>query len=256
MKTVILCGGLGNRLSEETENKPKPMVEIAGKPILWHIMKIYSYYGLNDFIICLGYKGYQIKEYFKNFFLHNNDVTIDLENNSLEYHSSNMNKWKVTLVDTGNFTLTAGRLKRVEKYLDENDFCFTYGDGLGNIDIKKLISFHKSKKKLATVTAVNVPARFGVLRIENFVVTKFDEKPKSNDTLISGGFFVLSKKVLDFIEGDNTIWEQEPLETLAKNKQLAAYFHDGFWHPMDTMRDKRNLERLWNENNAPWKIWD
>ena len=256
MKTVILCGGLGNRLSEETENKPKPMVEIAGKPILWHIMKIYSYYGLNDFIICLGYKGYQIKEYFKNFFLHNNDVTIDLENNSLEYHSSNMNKWKVTLVDTGNFTLTAGRLKRVEKYLDENDFCFTYGDGLGNIDIKKLISFHKSKKKLATVTAVNVPARFGVLGIENFVVTKFDEKPKSNDTLISGGFFVLSKKVLDFIEGDNTIWEQEPLETLAKNKQLAAYFHDGFWHPMDTMRDKRNLERLWNENNAPWKIWD
>ncbi len=257
MQTVILCGGLGSRLSEETENKPKPMVEIAGKPILWHIMKIYSSYGINDFIICLGYKGYIIKEYFNNFLLHNQDLTINLKNESTTYHSlKEKENWKITLVDTGINTLTGGRLKRVSKYINNDDFCFTYGDGLSDVNINKLIKFHKSKKKLATVTSVISPARFGVLNIKNNLVKNFKEKPKSNTSLINGGFFVLSKKVINYIKDDTTIWEKEPLENLAKDGQLASYFHEGFWHPMDTMRDKRELEQLWKQDTAPWKRWD
>jgi glucose-1-phosphate cytidylyltransferase len=256
MQTVILCGGLGSRLAEETETKPKPMVEIGGKPILWHIMKIYSHYGLNDFIICLGYKGYQIKEYFNNFLIHNNDFTINMKDNSISYHSNKeKNNWKITLVDTGKNTLTGGRLKRVAKFINKKDFCFTYGDGLGDINLKKLISFHKSNKKLATVTAVKSPARFGVLNIEKNIVKNFEEKPKSNSVLINGGFFVLSEKVLDYIKDDSSIWEQEPLENLVKEKQLISYAHDGFWYSMDTMRDKRYLEELWKQKKAPWKIW-
>jgi len=257
MQTVILCGGLGSRLSEETENKPKPMVEISGKPILWHIMKIYSYYGLNDFIICLGYKGYQIKEYFSNFLMHNNDFTININDNSIKYHSNKeKNKWKITLVDTGRKTLTGGRLKRVGKFITKKDFCFTYGDGLSNVNIKKLISFHRNSKKLATITAVNSPARFGILKIKNGIVDNFEEKPKSHSDLVNGGFFVLSKKVLNYIKDDSSVWEKNPLENLVKEKQLASFVHDGFWHSMDTMRDKRYLEELWNQKKAPWKIWD
>lgn len=257
MQAVILCGGLGSRLSEETENKPKPMVEIAGKPILWHIMKIYSSHGINDFIICLGYKGYIIKEYFNNFLLHNHDLTINFKNKSTIYHSlKEKENWKITLVDTGISTLTGGRLKRVSKYINNNNFCFTYGDGLSDVNIKNLIKFHIKNKKLATVTSVISPARFGVLNIKNNLVKNFKEKPKSSTSLINGGFFVLSKKVINYIKDDTTIWEKEPLENLAKDGELASYLHEGFWHPMDTMRDKRELEKLWKQNKAPWKRWD
>ena len=256
MKTVILAGGFGTRLSEETELKPKPLVEIGGKPILWHIMKIYSAYGLNEFIICLGYKGYLIKEYFYNYFLHNSDVTIDIKNNNLKIINEKSEAWKVTLVDTGKDTVTGGRLKRVSKYLGKKDFCFTYGDGVSNVNIKKLIKFHKTKKKLATVTAIKPPERFGILKINNSnIVEGFYEKQQGIDKYINGGFFVLSPKVLKFIEGDTISWEQEPMKHLAKIKNLAAYKHSGFRHPMDTLRDKRYLENMWNTGKAKWQVW-
>ncbi len=256
MKTVILAGGLGSRLSEETDVKPKPMVEIGGKPILWHIMKIYSNYGLNDFIICLGYKGYIIKEYFLNYFIHNSDLKLDLQKNKITTINSPKENWKVTLVDTGEKTITGGRLKRVKKFLDKSDFCFTYGDGLSNVNISQLIKFHKSKKKLATVTAVKPPARFGALNITDDKVIKFKEKSQTSESYINGGFFVLSPKVLDLIKDDKTIWEREPLESLSKTNQLNAFKHNGFWHPMDTLRDKRHLEDLWINKKAPWKLWN
>jgi glucose-1-phosphate cytidylyltransferase len=256
MKTVILAGGLGTRMMEETEFRPKPLVEIGGKPILWHIMKIYSHYGLNDFIICLGYKGYLIKEYFYNYFLHNSDVTVNLRNNSSKIINKNSENWKVTLVDTGNDTVTGGRLKRVSKYLGKKDFCFTYGDGVADVDIKKLIKFHQSHKKLATVTAIKPPEKFGILKLDSENQVKgFYEKQQGIDKFINGGFFVLSPKVLDLIAGDHISWEQEPLEKLTKNNHLKAYLHNGFWHPMDTLRDKLYLENLWKNNKAKWKVW-
>ena len=257
MKIVILAGGFGTRLSEETDIKPKPMVEIGDKPIIWHIMKCYSHYGLNDFIICLGYKGYLIKEYFANYLFRYSDVTFDLTKGNYTIHSQNNEPWKVTLVDTGKNTITGGRLKRIKNYLGKKDFCFTYGDGLSDINIKDLIKFHKSQKTLATVTSIQPPNRFGILSIskKNFV-TRFKEKPVSNTLNINGGFFVLSPKVLDYIESDNTVWEKEPLEQLVKERQLSAYKHKGFWHSMDTLRDKRYLNQLWNSNKAPWKVWN
>jgi len=256
MKTVILAGGYGTRLSEETELKPKPLVEIGGKPILWHIMKIYSSYGLNDFVICLGYKGYLIKEYFYNYFLHNSDVTIDVKNNKLKILNQKSEPWTVTLVDTGKDTVTGGRLKRVSKYLGNKDFCFTYGDGVSDVNIKKLIKFHKKNKKLATVTAIKPPEKFGILKIDkDNIVEGFFEKQQGLDKYINGGFFVLSPKVIKFISGDNISWEREPMEHLAKIKQLSSYKHRGFWHPMDTLRDKRYLEDLWSSGKANWKIW-
>ena len=256
MKTVILAGGYGTRLSEETELKPKPLVEIGGKPILWHIMKIYSSYGLNDFVICLGYKGYLIKEYFYNYFLHNSDVTIDIKNNKLKILNQKSEPWTVTLVDTGKDTVTGGRLKRVSKYLGNKDFCFTYGDGVSDVNIKELIKFHKKNKKLATVTAIKPPEKFGVLKIDkNNIVEGFFEKQQGLDNYINGGFFVLSPKVIKFISGDDISWEREPMEHLAKIKQLSSYKHKGFWHPMDTLRDKRYLEDLWNSGKANWQVW-
>ena len=254
MQAVILAGGLGTRLSEETYNKPKPMVEIGGKPILWHILKIYSFYGINDFIICCGYKGYLIKEYFANYFLHNSDVTLDLSTNSIEVHSKKSEKWKVTLIDTGENTLTGGRLARVNKFIKDT-FCFTYGDGLADINLKELINSHKQSKKKATLTAVKPPGRFGSLEFERGKVINFQEKPKGDGSWINGGFFVLEPSVIDLITGDLCTWEQEPLQKLAKDGQLNAYHHDGFWQPMDTLRDKNNLERLWSMNQAPWKFW-
>jgi len=256
MKVVILAGGLGTRISEETFAKPKPMIEIGGMPILWHIMKIYSYYGLNDFIVCCGYKGYLIKEYFANYFLHMSDVTFDIKNNSMEVHRQFAEPWKITLVDTGENTMTGGRLKRVAEYVkNEELFCFTYGDGVANIDISKLIQFHNTQKLMATVTAVCPPGRFGALCIEGSKVTSFKEKPKGEGNLINGGFFVLSPEVLSLIEGDATVWEKEPLELLAYDGQLSAYEHLDFWQPMDTLRDKNYLESLWGTGKAPWKCW-
>lgn len=255
MKTVILAGGLGTRISEETHLRPKPMIEIGGYPILWHIMKIYSAFGLNDFIICLGYKGYMVKEYFSNYFLHMSDVTFDFADNSMEVHRRNAEPWRVTLIDTGEQTQTGGRLKRVRKYLDEEDFCFTYGDGLGDVNVRELIEFHYQQKTLATVTAIQPPGRFGALDVQQNRIVRFDEKPHGDGTWVSGGFFVLSIKVLDYIEGDHTSWEKAPLERLAKEGQLAAYKHSGFWKPMDTQRDKMQLEELWNTGKAPWKLW-
>ena len=257
MKAVILAGGLGTRITEETHLKPKPMIEIGGKPILWHIMKLYSAHGVNDFIICCGYRGYVIKEYFANYFLHMSDVTFDMTKNKMEVHHQYAEPWKVTLVDTGEDTLTGGRLKRVGCYLTDGEpFCFTYGDGVGDIDITKLIKFHEKNGSLATLTATNPPARFGVLEIgDDHKIHSFKEKPVSEDGLINGGFFVLSPKVLELIEGDATIWERQPLERLAANGQLSAYRHEGFWQPMDTLRDKNYLEELWATGNAPWKIW-
>ena len=257
MKAVILAGGLGTRITEETHLKPKPMIEIGGKPILWHIMKLYSAHGVNDFIICCGYRGYVIKEYFANYFLHMSDVTFDMTKNKMEVHQQYAEPWKVTLVDTGEDTLTGGRLKRIGCYLDDSEpFCFTYGDGVSNVDIAKLIDFHQKSGSLATLTATNPPARFGVLEIGvDHKIHSFKEKPISEDGLINGGFFVLSPKVLDLIEGDSTIWERWPLERLAANGQLAAYRHEGFWQPMDTLRDKNYLEELWATGKAPWKIW-
>ena len=257
MKTVILAGGLGSRIAEESSSRPKPMIEIGGKPILWHIMKIYSSYGLNDFIICCGYKGYLIKEYFANYFLHMSDVTFDMgNNNAMQIHQRNSEPWKITLIDTGEGTLTGGRLKRVSRYLGDDDFCFTYGDGVGDIDITKLIAFHKKHRKKATVTAVQPPGRFGALELEGESVKSFVEKPHGDGMYINGGFFVLSPKVLDLIDGDATTWEREPLEILASTNQLNAFKHDGFWQPMDTLRDKQHLEELWGAGRAPWKVWD
>jgi len=257
MKCVILAGGLGTRLSEETSSRPKPMVDIGGKPILWHIMKIYSYHGINDFIICCGYKGYVIKEYFANYFLHTSDVTFDIQENSIHVHQRRAEPWKVTLVDTGDDSMTGGRLGRVADYLkDEEAFCFTYGDGVGDVDITESITFHKNHRKLATLTATFPPGRFGALDIQNRQVISFKEKPKGDGAMINGGFFVLSPKVLNHIKGDDTIWEQGPLMALAEQKELMAFEHHGFWQPMDTLRDKHLLEDLWLKGKAPWKKWD
>jgi len=258
MKAVILAGGLGTRISEETHLKPKPMVEIGGKPILWHIMKIYSSHGINDFIICLGYKGYLIKEYFANYFLHMSDVTFDMKTNSMEVHQQHAEPWRVTLVETGEATMTGGRLKRVSSYLnDEEAFCFTYGDGVSDVNIRELVDFHKRHGGLATLTATYPPARFGALDIQSDQrITSFKEKPKGDGGMINGGFFVLSPKVVDFIEGDNTPWEHAPLESLATQGKLFAYEHTGFWQPMDTLRDKHLLEDLWARGKAPWRIWE
>jgi glucose-1-phosphate cytidylyltransferase len=255
MKAIILAGGLGTRLTEETTAKPKPMVEIGGKPILWHIMKIYSSYGINDFIICLGYKGYIIKEYFANYFLHTSDVTFDMVNNKMDIHQNYAEPWRVTLVDTGENTMTGGRLKRIKPYLGDDDFCFTYGDGVGNIDIKQLIKFHKEQGTLATITATQPAGRFGALQLDEKKVTGFKEKPQGDGAWINGGFLVLSPKVLDYIEGDDTIWERQPLESLAKEGEMSAFLHDGFWYAMDTLRDKIHLEDLWQSGKAPWKLW-
>jgi glucose-1-phosphate cytidylyltransferase len=257
MKTVILAGGLGSRLGEETSSRPKPMVEIGGMPILWHIMKIYAHAGLQDFIICLGYKGYMIKEYFANYVLHTSDVTINLENNSIEIHEKWSEPWRVTLVETGPTTMTGGRLKAVGKYLHpEEPFCFTYGDGVADIDIAALIAFHRAHGKRATVTAVTPPGRFGALEFQGDLVTNFKEKPDGDGGRINGGFFVAQPSVLDLIDGPESVWEQKPLETLAHNHELMAYRHHGFWQPMDTLRDKIHLEELWQSGHAPWKIWE
>ena len=256
MKAVILAGGLGTRLSEETVSKPKPMVEIGGKPILWHIMKTYSHYGINDFIICCGYKGYVIKEYFANYFLHQSDVTFEMKNNIMTVHEDRAEPWKVTLVDTGDNSMTGGRLKRVLPYIkDEEAFCFTYGDGVADINITDLINFHKSHGKQATLTATFPPGRFGALNIEDNQVKKFEEKPKGDGALVNGGFFVLSPKVIERITGDASTWEQEPLKGLAANGELMCFIHDGFWQPMDTLRDKIKLNELLDQNKAPWKVW-
>lgn len=257
MKAVILAGGLGTRLSEETAVRPKPMVEIGGKPILWHILKMYSQHGVNDFVICCGYKGYVIKEYFANYFLHMSDVTFDMRHNQMEVHHKRAEPWKVTLVDTGDDSMTGGRLLRVADYIrDEDAFCFTYGDGVGDIDISATIAFHKSHGKAATLTATYPPGRFGALDIQKHQVMSFKEKPKGDGAMINGGFFVLSPSVLKHITSDATTWEQEPLITLAETGQLMAYEHTGFWQPMDTLRDKHLLESLWAANKAPWKMWD
>ncbi|WP_413193900.1 glucose-1-phosphate cytidylyltransferase [Pararobbsia alpina] len=256
MKAVILAGGLGTRISEETAVKPKPMVEIGGRPILWHIMKIYSAHGVNDFVICCGYKGYVIKEYFANYFLHLSDVTFDMSQNTMEVHQRKAEPWRVTLVDTGDATQTGGRLKRVAPYLGSEDFCMTYGDGVGNIDITKTIAFHKSHGRLATMTATQPPGRFGALSIDGTAVRSFVEKPAGEAGWINGGFFVLSPRVLDLVDGDETLWERQPLEKLASSDQLQVYEHSGFWQPMDTLRDKNHLEDLWAAKKAPWKVWE
>ena len=256
MKVVILAGGLGTRISEESHLKPKPMIEIGGKPILWHIMKIYSAHGINDFVICLGYKGYIIKEYFANHFLHMSDVTFDMTSNRMEVHQKKAEPWRVTLVDTGENTLTGGRLKRVSEYVKEEEaFCFTYGDGVADVDIAKQIAFHGSHGKLATVTAVQPPGRYGALIRQADSVLGFQEKPPGDGAWINGGFFVLHPKVLDYIDGDQTPWEAGPLETIARDGQLEAFEHRGFWQPMDTLRDKNHLEDLWSSGAAPWKVW-
>ena len=256
MKAVILAGGLGTRISEDTYSKPKPMIEIGGKPILWHIMKTYSHHGINDFVICCGYKGYVIKEYFANYFLHMSDITFDMSNNSMEVHHRSAEPWRVTLVDTGENTMTGGRLKRVANYIkDEEAFCLTYGDGVSDVNITELISFHKAQNVKATLTATIPPGRFGALELAGNRVSSFLEKPKGDGGMINGGFFVLSPKVLDYIIDDKTIWEREPLERLAVENNLAAFHHNGFWQPMDTLRDKVYLEELWQADKAPWKVW-
>lgn len=257
MKAVILAGGLGTRLSEETSLKPKPMVEIGGMPILWHIMKSYSAHGINDFVICCGYKGYVIKEYFANYFLHQSDVTFDMRSNTMDVHHKRAEPWTVTLVDTGEDSMTGGRLGRVRKYIEnEEAFCFTYGDGVGDIDIAASISFHKQHGKAATLTATYPPGRFGALDIKGGKVLNFKEKPKGDGAMINGGFFVLSPKVLSYLGGDDTVWEQQPLQRLAEDGELMAFEHQGFWQPMDTLRDKHLLEELWASGKAPWKKWD
>jgi glucose-1-phosphate cytidylyltransferase len=255
MKAVILAGGLGTRISEESSLRPKPMIEIGGKPILWHVMKIYSAHGINEFIICLGYKGYLIKEYFANYFLHTSDVTFDMAHNKMEVHQNSSEPWKVTLIDTGENTMTGGRLKRVRSFIGDDDFCFTYGDGVSDVDISASIQFHKAQGTLATLTAIQPPGRFGALDMTHNKVSGFLEKPQGDGGWINGGFFVLSPKVIDQIEGDQTIWEREPMEGLASNGQLSAYTHTGFWQPMDTLRDKNHLEELWASGKAPWKVW-
>lgn len=256
MKAVILAGGLGTRISEETDVRPKPMVYIGGKPILWHILKFYSNYGVNEFIICCGYKAYFIKEYFANYFLHMSDVTFDLNENSMKVHDKRAEPWKVTLVDTGEASMTGGRIKRISSFVDEDEFfLLTYGDGLSDVNISKTINFHKEHGKLATLTATNAPSRFGVLDINNGSVKSFEEKPKDKLGKINAGFFVLSPKVIDLIDDDSTVWEQGPLSTLALNNELMAYEHDGFFQPMDTLRDKNYIQDLWDSGNAPWKVW-
>ena len=255
MKVVILAGGMGTRISEETHLKPKPMVEIGGKPILWHILKLYSAHGLNDFIICLGYKGYVIKEYFANYFIHTSDVTFDLSNNRMEVHQRHAEPWRVTLVDTGEKTQTGGRLKRVREYLGDEEFCFTYGDGLADIDLTAEIAFHRAQGTLATLAAVQPPGRFGALTMDSRRIKGFNEKPMGDGNWINGGFFVLSPKVLEYVDGDDTPWERAPLERLAAAGQLAAFVHRGFWQPMDHLRDKMLLDELWASGAAPWKSW-
>ena len=256
MNAVILAGGLGTRISEDTSTRPKPMIEIGGKPILWHIMKAYSHHGINDFIICCGYKGYVIKEYFANYFLHMSDVTFDMEHNQMEVHQRYAEPWKVTLVDTGEETMTGGRLKRVADYVkDEELFCLTYGDGVSDINITELIAFHKAQNTKATLTATLPPGRFGALDMSGNKVNSFMEKPQGDGAMINGGFFVLSPEVINYIKDDKTIWEREPLERLAQEGDLAAFHHTGFWQPMDTLRDKVHLEELWQSGNAPWKVW-
>jgi len=256
MKVVILAGGAGTRISEETQNRPKPMVEIGGKPILWHIMKLYSHHGLSDFVICLGFKGYVIKEYFANYWLHTSDVTFDLGANQIITHERNTENWRVTLVDTGLETMTGGRLKRVTQYLEKGEpFCMTYGDGVGDVDIAKLVDFHREHGRKATVTATTAPGRFGALRMEGTAVEGFQEKPVGDGAWINGGFFVLSPEVLSLINGDSTVWEREPMEKLAASGELTAYKHPGFWQPMDTLREKNQLEALWESGRAPWKVW-
>lgn len=256
MKAVILAGGLGTRISEETDIKPKPMIEIGGKPILWHIMKIYSAHGVNDFVVCCGYKGYVIKEYFANYFLHMSDVTFDMANNEMEVHQQNAEPWRVTLVDTGDNSMTGGRLKRVVNYVkDEESFCFTYGDGVSDIDITAQLAFHKQHGKQATVTAVQPPGRYGALNMDENLVRGFIEKPQGDGGWINGGFFVLSPGCIELIDNDGTSWEGEPLRKLAAQEELMAYEHKGFWQPMDTLRDKNHLENLWQGDQAPWKTW-
>jgi glucose-1-phosphate cytidylyltransferase len=256
MKAVILAGGLGTRISEETHLKPKPMIEIGGKPILWHIMKIYSHYGVTDFVICCGYKGYLIKEYFANYFLHMSDVTFDMRDNSMQVLQQSAEPWRVTLIDTGEETMTGGRLRRVAPYIkDEDAFCFTYGDGVSDVNIAELIAFHKAQKVKATLTATLPPGRFGALDMQGDKVRTFKEKPKGDGGMINGGFFVLSPAVLDLLDGDDCIWERAPLETLAERGELAAYQHHGFWQAMDTLRDKTHLEELWQSGQAPWRVW-
>lgn len=256
MKAVILAGGLGTRISEETSLKPKPMIEIGGKPILWHILKSYSQHGINDFIICCGYKGYLIKEYFANYFLHMSDVTFDMANNTMDVHHRKAEQWRVTLVDTGESTQTGGRIKRVADYLGDEDFCLTYGDGVGDVDISGSVAFHKSHGRLATMTAVQPPGRFGALNIKDGAVRSFMEKPQGDGGWINGGFFVLSPTIIGLIDSDATIWESKPLQTLASTDQLRAFVHKGFWQPMDTLRDRTHLEDLWAQGKAPWKVWE
>ena len=255
MKAVILAGGLGTRLAEETSVRPKPMVEIGGKPVLWHILKSYSQHGINEFVICLGYRGYLVKEYFANYFLHMSDVTFDLAENRMEVCHRHCEPWRVTLVDTGETTQTGGRLRRVRDYLDDGTFCFTYGDGLSNVDIGASIRFHREQKRLATLTAVQPAGRFGALDIVDKRITRFEEKPQGDGSWINGGFFVLEPAVLEHIDSDATVWEREPLEQLARDGQLSAFTHRGFWQPMDTLRDKMRLEDLWQSGEAPWKVW-
>ncbi len=255
MKAVILAGGLGTRISEESHLKPKPMIEIGGKPIIWHIMKIYSHYGINEFVICLGYKGYVIKEYFANYFLHMSDVTFDMAENRMHIHNRHAEPWRVTLIDTGESTATGGRLKRVREYLGDETFCLTYGDGVANVDVTRLIDFHRNHGKLATVTAVQPPGRFGALDLQGEKVRGFQEKPLGDGGWINGGFFVLEPGIVDYINGDESIWEQEPMRRLAEGGQLTAYLHRGFWQPMDTLRDRNLLEERWNNGQAEWKLW-
>ena len=256
MKAIILAGGLGTRISEESHLRPKPMIEIGGKPILWHIMKMYSHYGINAFVICLGYKGYFIKEYFANYFLHMCDVTFDMQNNQMEVHQKYVEPWRITLVDTGENTLTGGRLKRVKDYIGDETFCFTYGDGVSDIDIGALIEFHKVNGNKATVTAIQPPGRYGALNMDGAAVKSFQEKPAGDGAWINGGFFVLEPSVLDLIDGDQTSWESTPLMRLADEGELAAYKHQGFWQAMDTLRDKNHLEELWSSESPPWKVWE
>ncbi|MGZ3744005.1 MAG: glucose-1-phosphate cytidylyltransferase [Pseudobdellovibrionaceae bacterium] len=255
MKAVLLAGGLGTRISEESVLRPKPMIEIGGKPILWHIMKMYAAHGVNEFIICCGYKAYVIKEYFANYFIHNSDITFDVKNNKMEIHQNSAESWKVTVVDTGEETMTGGRLKRVARYIGNEDFCFTYGDGVSDVNIRASIEFHKAHGKLSTITAVQPPGRYGALKMAGSKVESFMEKPKGDGGVINGGFFVLNSKVIEYIKEDATIWEKEPMEKLAADGQMQAFVHQGFWQPMDTLRDKKHLEELWNSGKAPWKIW-
>lgn len=255
MKAVILAGGLGTRLAEETTSRPKPMIEVGGKPILWHIMKIYSAHGVNDFIVCLGYKGYVIKEYFANYFLHMSDVTFDMKKNHMRVHQNSAEPWCVTLVDTGESTMTGGRIKRIREYVGDQDFCCTYGDGVGDVDIGQLINLHKSQGRLATLTATQPPGRFGAIALDGNRVIAFQEKPQGDGAWINGGFFVLSPKAIDYIDNDQSIWEREPMERLARDNQMSVFTHSGFWQPMDTLRDKIFLEDLWRRGEAPWKIW-